>query len=253
MTPAIQLQNLDFSYGTRKILHAVNASFYKQRFSVLLGTNGSGKSTLFQSIGGILTGYGGRVLINGHDVKQLKTKTKAGLIGFLPQFYQTAFPFTVEDILLTGRAAFSGFQPTTGDKKKVVEVLEELEITSLYKKRFTELSGGEQQMVMIGRLLMQNPEIIVLDEPTNHLDVYYQNFLMEKLRQLINKGHTVIAVMHNPTLAYLFADDFYFLHQNVIMAAENMSAIDLEMLKNVYRTNFVNFEHKNLKIVLPIR
>lgn len=253
MFPAIQLENLNFSYGSRKILESVTACFYQQRFSVLLGTNGSGKSTLFQSIAGILTGYSGRVLINGYDTKQLTIKKKAALIGFLPQFYQTAFPFTVEDILLTGRAAFSGFQPSADDKKRVIEVLKELEIEHLYQKRFTELSGGEQQMVMIGRLLMQNPEIIVLDEPTNHLDVYYQNFLMEKLKQLIAKGHTVIAVMHNPTLAYLFADDFYFMHENGIIAADNLSTIDLEMLKNVYRTNFVNLEHKNLKIVLPIR
>ncbi len=251
MEAAIEIKNMRFSYGRHAVLDDVNASFYKHKFSVLLGTNGSGKSTLFKSITGLLPGYEGTVLINGKQTDILSHKQKAALVGFLPQFYQTVFPFTVEDILLTGRAAFSGFSPTKEDRQMVGRVLHELDIERLRKKLFTHLSGGEQQMVMMGRLLMQDPEIMILDEPINHLDVYYQHFLMDRLKALTANGHTVIAIMHNPTLAYQFADDFHFMHQKKVVSSRHSGQPDLAILKSVYNTNFLNIEHDNVKTVLP--
>lgn len=253
MNLAIETKALSFAYGNARILQQVNVGFHENKFSVLLGTNGSGKSTFFKCITGLLTDYEGEVYVNKQPVKNLAHKQKAALIGFLPQFYQTVFPFTVADILLTGRAAFSGFAPTKKDRARVNSVLAELEITSLEHKLFTQLSGGEQQMVMIGRLLMQDPEIIILDEPTNHLDVYYQNFLMEKLRGYAANGKTIIAVMHNPTLAYQFADHFFFMHDSTILSPSYSDVPDIDVLKSVYNTNFLNIQHNNLKIVLPVR
>ncbi|MGN6439477.1 MAG: ABC transporter ATP-binding protein [Agriterribacter sp.] len=252
MQPAVEIKNMSFSYGDHSILENVNAAFPRHQFSVLLGTNGSGKSTLFRFIAGISQGYNGQVYINGTPAESLKRKQKAAIVGFLPQFYQTVFPFTVKDILLTGRAAFSGFSPSRKDIQQASQVLGELEIKHLQNKLFTELSGGEQQMVMIGRLLMQNPEIIVLDEPTNHLDVYYQQFLMEKLKVFAENGRTVITIMHNPTLAYLFANRFYFLHQKKIISSNDLPDMGIAMLRSVYNSNFLTLQHNNLKIVLPV-
>lgn len=250
METAIEVKQMSFSYGRQTILQEVNVGFGARKFSVLLGTNGSGKSTLFKSITGVLPGYRGEVYVKGLPMAKLTHKQKAGLIGFLPQFYQTVFPFTVEDILLTGRAAFSGFSPTAKDYAMVEQVLTELGLEGLRKKRFPQLSGGEQQMVMIGRLLMQDPEIIILDEPTNHLDVYYQHFLMNKLKTFVEQGRTVIAIMHNPTLAYQFADDIFFMLDKTVMPAGNGAEPDLQLLKAVYNTNFLHVRHDGLKIVL---
>ncbi|NSL86020.1 ABC transporter ATP-binding protein [Chitinophaga sp. Mgbs1] len=252
MELAIEIKNMSFSYGRQTILQEVNAGFGARRFSVLLGTNGSGKSTLFKSITGILSGYKGEVHVKGRLISQLTYKERARQIGFLPQFYQTVFPFTVEDILLTGRAAFSGFSPTGEDRALAEQVLAELGLEALRKKHFPQLSGGEQQMVMIGRLLMQDPEIIILDEPTNHLDVYYQHFLMSKLKAFVAEGRTVIAIMHNPTLAYQFADDFFFMLNNTVVPAVSTDMPELDMLKAVYNTSFLNIRHDGLKIVLPV-
>ncbi|MBC9933504.1 ABC transporter ATP-binding protein [Chitinophaga qingshengii] len=251
MATAIEIKNMSFAYGKQTILKEVNVKFCERKFSVLLGTNGSGKSTLFKSITGILSGYKGDIQVKGIPIMQLTHKRKAALIGFLPQFYQTVFTFTVEDILLTGRAAFSGFAPTANDRTLAQQVLAELGLEGLRRKLFPQLSGGEQQMVMIGRLLMQDPEIIILDEPTNHLDVYYQHFLMNKLRGFVANGRTVIAIMHNPTLAYQFADEVFFMLDKTVMPAVNADLPDLEMLKAVYNTNFLDIRHEELKIVLP--
>ncbi|SHM44264.1 iron complex transport system ATP-binding protein [Chitinophaga jiangningensis] len=252
MEKAIDITDLSFSYGRQSILREVNVSFAAHRFSVLLGTNGSGKSTLFKAMTGLLSGYEGIVKIKGTPVRSLTHKQRASQIGYLPQFYQTVFPFTVEDILLTGRAAFSGFAPAKRDRALVTQVLAELGLERLRQKLFPELSGGEQQMVMIGRLLMQDPEIIILDEPTNHLDVYYQHFLMNKLKAFVEEGRTVIAIMHNPTLAYQFADDFFFMLDKMVVPAVSTAEQELEMLKAVYHTDFLHISHEGLKIVLPV-
>ncbi|NML20854.1 ABC transporter ATP-binding protein [Pseudoflavitalea sp. G-6-1-2] len=247
----IIIQNLHIRYGKKSVLHDVNMEFPANKFSVLLGANGSGKSTLFRAIAGLHAKYEGSITIAGANSAAMQFKERAKLMGFLPQFYQTVFPFTVEEIMLTGRVAFSGFSPAKHDRELLEQVLHDLDLTHLRKEPFTVLSGGEQQMIMIGRLLMQNPKIIVMDEPTNHLDVYYQNYLMRKLKAYANNGVTVIAIMHNPTLAYQYADEFFFMNNGTVINSEQCSIPDLERLQEVYKTEFLHVEHNNLKIVLP--
>ena len=92
-----------------------------------------------------------------------------------------------------------GLQSQTG---RVDQALLDLDIEHLRDRPYTELSGGERQLVMIARILVQAPKVILLDEPTNHLDVYYQSYLMKKLRQLSRQNFTVIAIMHDPNLAF---------------------------------------------------
>ncbi|WP_291910016.1 ABC transporter ATP-binding protein [Chitinophaga sp. CB10] len=99
---------------------------------------------------------------------------------------------------------------------------------------------------------MQDPDIIILDEPTNHLDVYYQHFLMHKLKSFVAAGRTVIAVMHNPTLACQFADDCYFMVDRRVVPAGSGGPAELDMLKAVYSTDFLEVPHPDFKIVLPV-
>jgi iron complex transport system ATP-binding protein len=253
MESAIDIRGLHFFYGKKKILDNVNCAFPGGQFSVLLGANGSGKSTLFKIIAGLLPGYEGAITVYGSNAARLRFKERASLIGFLPQFHRTVFPFSVEEILLTGRAAFSGFSPVKADRMRLEQIMEELELEGLREAPFTLLSGGEQQMVMIGRLLMQNPRIIVMDEPTNHLDVYYQHRLMYKLKQYTTKGVTVICIMHNPTLAYQYADGVYFMHQRTVLSPALTSIPDLHLLRSIYGTEFRHIEQEDLNIVLPVQ
>lgn len=250
-TNAIHISNLHYAYGHKSVLKGVNAVFPANKFSVLLGINGGGKSTLFKIIAGLLKGYQGSIHICGKEIDQLRFKDRASLIGFLPQFSQSVFSFTVEEILLTGRTAFSGFSPRKMDRELAHKILEDLAITHLRNKSFTHLSGGEQQIVMIGRLLMQNPKILLLDEPTNHLDVYYQHYLMEKLKTYSENDFTVIAIMHNPTLAFQYADHFSYLHQAGIHTPSNPTKPDVALLERVYKMSFVEFMQEDKKFVLP--
>lgn len=251
MRNAIEIKQLEFAYTQQNVLKKLDVSFVEHKFSVLLGINGGGKSTLFKIIAGLLKNYSGDISIFGQDLANISFKQRAPLIGFLPQFNQSVFSFTVEDVLLTGRTAFSGFSIKDADRELANEIMEDLSILHLKDKAINLLSGGEQQIVMIGRLLMQRPKILLLDEPTNHLDVYYQHYLMAKLKKYSEQGFTVIAIMHNPTLAFQYADHFYYLHDGHAHTASDPSIPDIELLEAVYNMSFVQVDKNGKTFILP--
>lgn len=251
MIKAIEIHNLEFAYTEKNVLKKLEVSFPAEKFSVLLGINGGGKSTLFKIIAGLLKNYTGEIAIFGQELAKLTFKDRAPLIGFMPQFNQSVFSFTVEDVLLTGRTAFAGFSIREADRALAQEIMEDLSIAHLKDKEINLLSGGQQQIVMIGRLLMQGPKILLLDEPTNHLDVYYQHYLMEKLKKYAKQGFTVIAIMHNPTLAFQYADSFYYLHDGHVHTAMDPSIPDIELLEAVYNMSFVQVDKNGKTFILP--
>lgn len=252
MTNAIHIENLNFSYQEKHVLNNIDVTFKKNRFSVLLGVNGSGKSTLFKIIAGLLTKYTGKVELCDTDMRELKFKHRSTLMGFMAQHTTFAFPYTVSEVLLTGRAAFSGLKPRQKERELADEILRELSIFELRDKTVNRISGGELQIVMFARLLMQNPKILLLDEPTNHLDVYYQHYLMRKLKEYSQKGFTVVAIMHNPTLAFQYADDFYYLHEGTIVNGKTTSEPDVELLEKIYNTKFISIDKAEKQFILPI-
>lgn len=249
---AIEIENLSFHYGENAILDNINLVFPAGEFSVLLGRNGSGKSTLFNVVAGIEKYATGSVKLMGKERKKLPYAECASILGFLPQFHHPVFPFNVRDVVLTGRAAFSRFAPKASDMDCVEQAMEDLEISHLTDRTYTELSGGEKQLVMLARILVQNPAIIMLDEPTNHLDVYYQTYVMKKLRSLADRQFTVIAIMHDPNLAFQYADQCFFMKDKRIVApAAGYSYYDSCFLKNVYNVNFETIRMKDKMIVMP--
>jgi iron complex transport system ATP-binding protein len=234
----IQLTDISFGYAQRQILQQINISFAPQKFSVLLGRNGSGKSTLFNLMAGIYPLQSGQIQIAGQALSQLKGPQRARSLGFLAQNHHSIFNFNVLDVVMTGRAAFSGYAPSRQDQQLAYDALATLDIVHLAGRDYSTLSGGERQLVMIARILTQNPQVILLDEPTNHLDVYYQSFLMEKLQLLTLQGYSIVAIMHDANLALLYADDFYFMHQQQVIRVEHRQDIDQALLAQIYGLDF---------------
>ncbi|MBF7682573.1 ABC transporter ATP-binding protein [Acinetobacter sp. B5B] len=235
----IFIRELSFQHQHRQILDQINLQFNAHHFSVLLGKNGSGKSTLFNLMAGIYPLQHGEILFEDQPLQTLKGQQRARQFGFLAQNHQSIFNFQVLDVVLTGRSAFSGYRPSSTDQDQAFNSLQALDIQHLAYRDYTTLSGGERQLVMIARILTQNPKVIFLDEPTNHLDMYYQAFLMEKLQQLSQHGYTIVAIMHDPNLAFLYADDFFFLtQQRIIKAKDKDQATCPQHLQQVYGLAF---------------
>jgi iron complex transport system ATP-binding protein len=249
---AIEINKLSFTYDESNILDEVSTAFPSGSFSVLLGRNGSGKSTLFNIIAGLEKYQQGSVKLMGKERKQLSYKHCATILGFLPQFHKTVFPFKVKDVVITGRAAFSSYLPSKQDKMMVDQAIDELGILHLADKPYTELSGGERQLVMIARVLVQNPQIIMLDEPTNHLDLHYQTYVLDKLRLLARRGYTIITVMHDPNLAVLYGDQYFFMKEKkVFMTHEEPNVQIRHLFEELYDVKLIDVPVKNKTVVVP--
>lgn len=238
MQSAIQLENITFSRNNKIILENISANIPQACLNILLGTNGSGKSTLLQIITHLQTRYQGQVYILGLPQQKLKPRERANKIGFLGQFFHLVFPFKVEDLLLTGRAAFRHIAPNANDYRRMQQVMDEMHIRHLQGALFTELSGGEKQLVLIGRILMQNPDILIFDEPTNHLDIYYQQRVLSLLQTLRSQGYTVLCTLHNPTQAFQFADNLMYMHQGQLRCPSSEELADGSFLEKIYQVPF---------------
>ena len=130
--------------------------------------------------------------------------------------------------------------------------MEKAGILHLKNRNYAELSGGEQQLVMIARLLAQNPQILLLDEPTTHLDFTNQSHLIKLLKKLVKEGLTIIAVIHDPNLAFLFGDDFLFVKdKKVIRADESSTAWDIDFLKTIYHENIQSIPYNGRALLVP--
>jgi iron complex transport system ATP-binding protein len=249
---AISVQSLTFRYGATHVLHDVSVEIQERKFTAILGRNGSGKSTLMRILAGLLPYQNGTVLLMGNDMKSLSPRSCADLVGFLPQFHKPVFPFSVTDVVMTGRARFIGLLPSKTDHHAVGMALERVGASHLALRPYTDLSGGEQQLVLIARLLAQNPKILLLDEPTSHLDIGNQSKLFGLLRSFVNDGLTVCAVLHDPSSAFLYADEFLFTgRKSVCCVSEGRSSCDTAFLKEIFDTDLDIIQHKGYPVVVP--
>jgi iron complex transport system ATP-binding protein len=171
---AIHVHHVHFAYDSRTVLQDVSLQAPTGEFTILLGKNGSGKSTLLRLLAGLLPLKEGTVEILGKNLDRLSLAERGRLIGFLPQFHNPVFPFSVREVVLTGRAAYVFSVPGRKDRDKADQAIAEVGLEPLRDRPYTELSGGERQLVMIARVLAQEPKVILLDEPLSHLDLANQ-------------------------------------------------------------------------------
>ncbi len=232
---AISVKEMSFSYTNSTILDRVNVEIGSEKLTVILGRNGSGKSTFLRILAGLLPFSEGKITILGNDSSELSFSERAKLIGFMNQQHKAVFPFPAEEVVLTGRAGYVSFTPQENDRKVALEAMKKVGIEHLRGRKYNELSGGEQQLVMIARVLAQNPKILLLDEPTSHLDLYYQSRILRLLKDLRNEGLSIVCVFHDPNLAFIHGDDYLFIKDGQIVSSETSgSPWDPDFLKTIF-------------------
>ena len=207
---AVEVSSVSFSYGKRRILDDVSFSLDRSSLTAFLGRNGAGKSTLLRIMMGFLRPEKGHVAIDGDDIRQMKASERARRISYIPQSSMMAYPScTVKEAVLMGRAPSLPLLASPGrtDMEMADEVLERLGISHLGERSMTAISGGERQLALIARALVQDASIILLDEPTSSLDYLNQLKVLETLSRLKEKGYTVLFTTHSPEQALMAADD----------------------------------------------
>ena len=204
---SLEVRRLRFSHDRQPVLRDISFAAPLGSFTALLGRNGCGKSTLFRVLAGMLPQEDGAILVQGAEVGVMSARKRATLFGYLPQFHQPVFPFSVQDVVLTGRAARIFALPSRADRSKAMTALERAGIAHLADRPYTELSGGERQRVAIATLLTQQPRLLLLDEPSNHLDLHHQLSVLGTLLALCREQRcAIVMVLHDLNLAARFAD-----------------------------------------------
>jgi len=210
----IKVESLSFQYEEVSALQKLSFVVEPYDFIGIIGPNGAGKSTLLKCLSGFLRNIQGNILLEDKPLCKYKRRELAKKIAVVAQQSYYEFDFTVEEIVQMGRYPYLGFWQnlTKSDIDETKKVLIELEIERLANRRISEISGGEQQLVMLARALNQDTDILLLDEPGAHLDIHHQISLFALLKRLNKKsGKTVIAVSHNINLAAEFCDKILLL------------------------------------------
>ncbi|GAF35502.1 ABC transporter ATP-binding protein [Lentilactobacillus farraginis] len=171
----------------------------------LLGPNGAGKTTLLKCLSGELIVNTGHIHLRGTDLTKIPGKKRARLLAYVPQITTITSPLSVLDFVVTGRTPFINFVnvPGKSDYQLAHNCLQELGLASLESKQMTALSGGQQQMIMIAKALLQKPKLIVLDEPTSALDFGRQRQVLRLLKKLANRHYAILLTTHNPNHALI--------------------------------------------------
>jgi iron complex transport system ATP-binding protein len=218
----LKIQSLSVNYGTRRILHGVSLDVQSGEVLALIGPNGAGKSTLIRAVSGVVPIAEGKIRTNGDDFPSLTTLQRARYVATVPQAVSMPPAYTVWETVLFGRTPHLGFlgQLSGKDEEIARQSLARVSALPLANRRVGELSGGEQQRVLLARALCQSTPILLLDEPTAHLDLQYQVSLLELVHELAHKDRlAVLVALHDLNLAAHYADLV------ALMVAGNIKAI----------------------------
>lgn len=209
MNLSLRADKISCGYGKKQVLKDVSFELQPGEVCCLLGPNGVGKTTLFRTILGFLPRMGGHFYLGKNDIDECSRKEIAKIIAYVPQAHVPAFPFTVEDVVTMGRTAWfrNGRTPGKEDLQIAAEILDSLSIGHLKDRIYTQLSGGERQMVLVARALAQQPRFLVMDEPASNLDFGNQMRLLAQVMGLKNRGIGIIMASHHPDHAFMCDSD----------------------------------------------
>ena len=201
-----EVKNISFAYKkSRPVLKDVSFSLEAGQTMCMLGPNGTGKTTLLKCLLGLSKAGGGTIEVDGDELTKLGIKQRAKYMAYVPQSTGLAFSYEVQDVVMMGRIAHLKFGAahTSDDKKIVAQTMEDLRISHLMGRKYQELSGGEKQMIMVARAVVQQAKYLIMDEPTANLDYSNQIKILRVIRKLSNDGYGILMTSHYPDHAFL--------------------------------------------------
>lgn len=271
----IRVSDVNLLYDKFLVLDEVTLNLKQGSVTTLLGPNGCGKTTLLKIINGLLKPNGGAVSVEGKDVAIMNPKELAKTIGHVSQIHRTSFPFSVLDVVLTGRMPYiSAFSMPGEDDLEIAErSLARVGMDHLSMRPYTQISGGERQLAMIARALAQEPRFLILDEPTSYLDFKNQVLVLKMVTELARKGNfTVVMTLHDPNHALMFSDEVVLMRKlakgsgendgvlrndemsrgNVVASGRPSEVMTPENIAEAYGIKVEILEHKGRRILLPL-
>jgi iron complex transport system ATP-binding protein len=254
MQSPLATDNVAVSVGARELVSDLTVSFAAGDFVAVLGRNGCGKTLTLHTLAGLRRPARGTVFLDGIPADQHNRRAAARRLGLLAQDHGDGFVTTCLETVLIGRHPHLSFWQweTARDGQLAHSALAAVDLSDFGARRTDTLSGGEQRRVAIAALLAQAPGVYLLDEPTNHLDPHHQLAVLNLFQELARGGSTVIATLHDPTLAARFADRALLLFGDgrwaMGPAAETIAS---ESLSSLYLTPMLEVRQEGRRIFVP--
>ena len=255
----LEVSELRCGYDKTEIVHGVSFGVRRGEFVCMLGPNGCGKSTTLKTVLGLLRPFAGQITMNGISTVDMPEKERARHFAYIPQAHTPPFPFTVADVVILGRTPYINSMAVVGDTDKEVafDCMSRMGIAELADRPYTQLSGGQQQLVLIARALTQEPDLLIMDEPTASLDFGNQQLVLQQMRNLADGGTSVLMVTHDPDHALFCA------HRVIVMEAGEIIAegvpgevLDTTCLQRIYHTNVkvidVDLDGELQRVCIPV-
>lgn len=212
----LTLNNVAIGYHRQAIIEGINLHLPEGEMTCLLGANGCGKTTLIKTLLGLLPAIHGDVHLQGKSISLLKPRDIAKVIAYVPQAHDTPFTFSVVDMVMMGLTPHLSLFSVPSEKEQTdaLEQLQKLGIAHLATRLYSTLSGGEKQLVLIARALIQKPQLLIMDEPAASLDFGNQIRLLQHVQGLKQHGITVLMSTHYPQHAAAIADHVILLDKH---------------------------------------
>jgi iron complex transport system ATP-binding protein len=243
----LAIHALSAGYHSQLVLRDVSLRANAGEVLGVLGANGAGKSTLLRVISGTLLPRTGSIHLGTIDLTRLDARRRARLIAVVPQGVRLPDAFTVMEVVLMGRTPYLPLlgRESADDLRIAQEALAHTDTVALAERRLGELSGGEQQRVLVARALAQQPQLLLLDEATAHLDLKHQADVLGFARRWAHeRGYIVIAALHDLNLAALYADRIALLHHGTLLAIDTPAKVLIpSLLQRAYDVPIVVSQH----------
>lgn len=241
----LSLRDVCIGYGAKQVGEGIHLDLHVGQIVCLLGPNGSGKSTLFKSLLGLIPLLGGQVVLQDKNLSVWSRSELAQVLGYVPQASEGMFAFKVIDMVLMGRSAYIGRfgMPSAYDRQLAHQTLAQLGIATLADRAYTQLSGGEKQLVLLARALVQQPKVLILDEPTASLDFGNQIRVLKQIKALKQQGLAVFLCTHQPEHARQVADHVILLKKGKVVArGPTEQSLHVAALADLYELSVTEVE-----------
>ncbi len=216
----LDLERVTVRLDGNLIVDGIDCTIPPGAVTALIGPNGAGKSTLLHALAVALPSTG-IIRFNGDTLATLPRRERAQTVALVEQDASTDLALTVADVVALGRIPHHGVfaDETAADREVVHDALRAVGMDAFASREITSLSGGERQRVLLARALAQEPRLLLLDEPTNHLDISAQLETLALLGDLASQGVTVVAALHDLTLAAGWSDHVVVLRDGRVVAS----------------------------------
>lgn len=255
------VKDISGGYPHHKVLSNISFALEAGEVLCVMGPNGSGKSTLFKMLLRFLPLESGSISINGESSHLFSQKDYAKQIAYIPQEHTPTFAYTVFEMVLMGRTCHLSKlgSPRTKDHAAVMDALRLLNIEHLAQHHYTELSGGQRQLVLIARAICQDSKILIMDEPTANLDYANRELIASAVRTLSSRGYSIILSTHSPDQPFSLAHKVLLLKKGTTIGyGSPLEVLTPDVLESLFDipmdiVHVMDRDKKSHYLCLPVR